>query len=104
MSEEGWMRIETASLCVCVAVFFAKPKLLLFPAAAVQEKNNCLYMFHLSGGRMPTQLRGCHFTDNAVDILPCSLDDSELQDFFPVCHLCTCDGFVFSPAPQVAFL
>lgn len=77
MSEEGWMRIETASLCVYVAISFARPKLLLFTAAAVQEKNNCLYTFHRSGGRMPTQLRGCHFTDNAVDILPCSHDDSE---------------------------
>ena len=63
-----------------------------------------LYIFHLSGGRMPIQLRGCHFTDNAIDILPCSHADSEIQAFFPICHLSTCNGRILSPAPQFAFL
>lgn len=41
------------------------------------KRQIALCIFCLSGERMPTQLRGCHFTDNAIDILSCSCAYSE---------------------------
>lgn len=90
-------------LQVCVLLFSSQGQNCCCFLLLLCKRKIIACTFHLSGGRMPTQLRGCNFTDNDIDILPCSHDDSEVQDFFPICHLCTHDGFVFSPAPQLAF-
>lgn len=88
----------------CVAIFFARPTLLTFPATAVQERNNCPVHIPSSGERMPTQWRDCQFTDKAIGVVPCSHAHSEIQTFFSICHFSTCDSLSLSPAPHLTFL
>lgn len=83
----------------CIAIFFVRPKLLLFPAIAVQETNNCPVHISSSGRRMPAQWTDCQFTDKAAGIVPCSHGHSEIQTFSSICHFSTCDSLSLSPAP-----
>lgn len=96
---------KNRSKVMCVLPFSLQGQdLYCFVLLQCKRQIIALYIFHLSGGGMPTQLRECHFTDNTIDILSCSHADTEIQTFFSICHLSTCDGLIFSPALQFAVL